>query len=175
MVRALRGARSVLVLCQGNVIRSVFAAQVLAARLSGVRRITVRSAGLTTEPGWRAHPRVIARCGALGLDVSGHSSVPVTGRMVEGADVVLVMEVAQLVAVRRQFRGAAAKTFLLTSLAPAVPMEVPDPAGKDDPVVDACLDHIASALQPLIATMVDQPVAGVEVSVTAGGEAGWRS
>lgn len=150
VIRRLRSARTVLILCQGNVSRSVFAASVLAATLKDQRTMTVRSAGLDTRPGWRAHPRVVTRCEALGIDIRGHGSVVVTAAMVKAADVVFVMEVSQLVAMTRRFWSARRKTFLLTCLAPEVPMDIEDPAGKPDAAVDACVDHVAQALKPLI-------------------------
>lgn len=150
VTRRLRSARTVLVLCQGNVSRSVFAASVLATAIKAERTVSIRSAGLGTEPGWRAHLRVIARCQAMDIDVSGHASVAVTAAMVKAADVVFVMEVAQLVAMTRRFPAARWRTFLLTSLAPDVPRDIEDPAGKPDAEVDACLDHVARALKPVI-------------------------
>jgi glycosyltransferase involved in cell wall biosynthesis/protein-tyrosine-phosphatase len=150
LVRRLQAAKTVLVLCQGNVSRSVFAARVLAAALAADRGVTIRSAGLGTQPGWRAHPRVVARCLAMDIDVRRHASAAVTGEMVRTADVVFVMEVAQLVAMTRRFPGARSKTFLLTSLAPDVSRDIEDPAGKPDAEVDACLDHVARALKPVI-------------------------
>ena len=137
LTRGLSEARSVLILCQGNVIRSVFG-------------VAIRSAGLATQPGWRPHPRVIARCSALNIDLREHSSVAVTETMVRRADVVLIMELSQAVAVTRRFPRARRKTFLLSCLAPEVPMDIEDPAGKDDATVDACLDHVAQALKPVI-------------------------
>jgi protein-tyrosine phosphatase len=150
LVRDLGRARSILVLCQGNVIRSVFAAQLLTQALREVRTIAIRSAGLSTRPGWQPHPRVIARCQALSIDVSRHASAPVTAAMLEAADLVLVMEVPQLVDVTRELFSARRKVFLLSSLAPDVPLEIADPAGKDDATVDLTLDHIARALGPMI-------------------------
>jgi protein-tyrosine phosphatase len=154
LVRRLWKARAALILCQGNVSRSVFAANLLAAALKDGRTVSVRSAGLGTVPGWRAHPRVIARCQALGIDIRGHASVAVTADMIRKADVVFVMEVAQLVDMTRRFFGARRKTFLLTSLAPDVPMDIADPAGKPDAEVDACMDHVARALDPVIEIFV---------------------
>jgi glycosyltransferase involved in cell wall biosynthesis/protein-tyrosine-phosphatase len=148
--RRLRSVRTVLVLCQGNVSRSVFAANLLAAALEDRPDVVVRSAGLGTQPGWRAHPRVIARCADLDIDVRAHASRPVTPELVADADVVLVMEVAHLVEMTRRFPIARWKTFLLTTLAPGVPMDIEDPAGKPDAEVDACLDHVRGALTPLI-------------------------
>ena len=154
LTRRLRAARRVLVLCQGNVSRSVFAAHVLTTALKDERAVSIRSAGLGTEPGWRAHPRVIARCAALNIDIRSHASVAVTAEMVRAADVVFVMEVAQLVDMTRRFLSARRKTFLLTCLAPDVPMDIEDPAGKPDAEVDACMDHVARALKPLVAMFV---------------------
>jgi glycosyltransferase involved in cell wall biosynthesis/protein-tyrosine-phosphatase len=156
LAKRLRAARRVLILCQGNVIRSVFAAELLSAALKGRSRVTVQSAGLATLPGWRAHARVIARCRELGIDVRGHASVAATREMVKAADVVLVMEVSQLVAMTRRFFRDRRKTFLLTCLAPHVPMEIADPAGKDDAVVDCCLDHVTRAVSPLIEVLADR-------------------
>ena len=150
LTRGLSEARSVLILCQGNVIRSVFATQLLSAALAGRSGVAIRSAGLATQPGWRPHPRVIARCSALNIDLREHSSVAVTETMVRRADVVLIMELSQAIAVTRRFPRARRKTFLLSCLAPEVPMDIEDPAGKDDATVDACLDHVAQALKPVI-------------------------
>jgi len=150
LVDAFGRARSVLILCQGNVIRSVFAAQLLSTAVKDRTRVSIASAGLTTQPGWRAHPRVVARCLALRIDLGGHASVAATESMVRAADVVLVMDVSQLATVTRRFFGARRKTFLLTSLAPDLPMEIPDPSGKDDATVDACLDQVARAVKPMM-------------------------
>ena len=76
--------------------------------------------------------------------------------MLKAADVVLVMEVPQLIAVIRRFPRVRRRTFLLSSLAPDVPLEIEDPAGKEETAVDACLDHIARALKPVIAIMTDR-------------------
>jgi len=153
LTRSLRRARNVLLLCQGNVIRSVFAARLLSAALKGRSQIAILSAGLATESGWRPHPRVIARCSRLNIDVTGHSSLMVTETMVKAADVVLVMDISQAVAMTRRFPRARWKTFLLSCLAPEVPVEIKDPDGKDDAAVDTCLDHIAQALKPVIEVM----------------------
>ncbi len=156
LVRALREARSILVLCQGNVIRSALAGRLLSAAVEARGDVWIRSAGLDTETGWRAHRRVIARGEALNLDLTGHRAAPVTPALVAAADVVLVMDVLQLVTVTRRFFRARRRTFLLTCLAPDVPMEIPDPAGSDDATVDACLDHVERALKPIIGVMTER-------------------
>jgi protein-tyrosine-phosphatase len=146
----LRHARTLLILCQGNVSRSVFAAHLLASRIQGERTPVIMSAGLGTQPGWRAHRRVVERCKALSIDIRSHASVAVTAGMMRAADVVFVMEVAHLVAVTRRFPTARRKTFLLTCLAPHLPMDIADPAGKPDETVDGCLDQVTRALEPIV-------------------------
>ena len=150
LTRRLRRARTILILCQGNVSRSVFAAYLLRAALRDQPMPSIRSAGLATQPGWRAHPRVVELCQKLNIDAHGHASVSVTAEMIKAADVVFVMEVSHLVAITRRFFGAQWKTFLLTSLTPGVPLEIPDPAGKSDADVDACMDHVNRAVKPMI-------------------------
>jgi protein-tyrosine phosphatase len=150
VVDRLRRARTMLILCQGNVSRSVFAAHLLASRIQGERAPVIKSAGLGTQPGWRAHRRVVERCRTLSIDIRSHASVAVTAGMMRAADVVFVMEVAHLVAVTRQFPTARRKTFLLTCLAPHLPMDIEDPAGKPDEAVDACLDDVTRALEPIL-------------------------
>jgi protein-tyrosine-phosphatase len=80
--------------------------------------------------------------------------------MIRTADLVFVMEVSQVTAMTRRFPGARSKTFLLTSLAPDVARDIEDPAGKPDGEVDACLDHVARALKPVIEVLARRtPVA----------------
>jgi len=153
VIRGLQSARRVLILCEGNVIRSVFAAQLLSAALKSRPAVSIVSAGLKTVPGWRPHARVIARCEALDIDVSQHASTAVSGAIVKSADVIFVMEVSQVVALARRCPAARRKTLLLTCLAPEVPLDIRDPAGADDATVDACLDHIARAVKPVIDIM----------------------
>jgi protein-tyrosine-phosphatase len=154
VLRRLRRARTILVLCQGNVSRSVFAANLLATAVRDNPTLSIRSAGLATEPGWRAHPRVVARCRSLNIDIRRHGSVAVTAEMIRAADVVFVMELSQLITMTRRFFSARRKTFLLACLAPDVPMDIEDPAGKPDSEVDACLDHVARAIKPVIDVLV---------------------
>ena len=156
VIRGLQSARRILILCQGNVIRSVFAAELLSAALKSRAPVSIVSAGLETMAGWRPHARVAARCEALDIDVSRHQSTPVGGAIVKSADVIFVMEVSQVVALARRFPAARRKTLLLTSLAPEVPLEIRDPAGADDAAVDACLDHVARAVKPVIDVLITE-------------------
>jgi protein-tyrosine-phosphatase len=70
------------------------------------------------------------------------------------ADAIFVMDVDQRLAVRRMHPSAAAKTFLLASLAAGTPLEVRDPIDGDASVFQTCYEHITRAVQPLARILV---------------------
>jgi protein-tyrosine phosphatase len=142
-------ARSILVVCQGNIIRSPFAAYRLDQALAGRPGVCVASAGLAAVPGRPAHPLAVERGRSANLDLRRHAATRLTTASLEQADVVLVMETAHLVRMRRSFPGHRGKTFLLTCASRETPPEVRDPDGCERPVFEACFDHIERALQPL--------------------------
>ena len=139
-------------------------ARTRAGALSGQRqpqRIRGPAAAQRGGPGRRAHSigraghraglarppprdRAVRGCSA---STSGRTPRwPSRPRWSRAADVVFVMEVAQLVdddAALLQAR--AARRSCSRRLAPDVPMDIPDPAGKPDAEVDACLDRVARA------------------------------
>jgi protein-tyrosine phosphatase len=156
LARALRQARSILVVCQGNVIRSVFAEHLLAAGLGRRASISVRSAGLETVAGWPVHPYVRARAAELEIDIGHHASTVASKALMDAADVVLVMEVSQLVVVRRRFPEARPKTFLLSALDREMCLDIRDPNGKDAAAFATCLDQIAHAVKPIVASILSE-------------------
>jgi glycosyltransferase involved in cell wall biosynthesis/protein-tyrosine-phosphatase len=149
----LRSARNVLIVCQGNIIRSPFAAQIVRQAVNGSGAIEVASAGLEAVPGNPAHPVALQMAQARRLDLGGHAASPVTTELVSRSDIIFVMEVPQLVAMRRRFPEARERTFLLTSLAPDTPLEIADPVDGSDAVFHACFEHITRATRPLIRTI----------------------
>jgi protein-tyrosine-phosphatase len=78
-----------------------------------------------------------------------HEARRVTAEDVARAGAVFVMDVEQLLAIRRLHPSAFSKTFLLTSLAADTPLEVRDPVAGDAAVFQTCYDHIVRAVQPL--------------------------
>jgi L-malate glycosyltransferase len=152
---ALRRAQTILVLCKGNIIRSPFAASLLARELRECSSVSVRSAGLQTISGRPADPMAITVAARLGVDLTGHASTPLDRQLVETSDVIFVMDVPQLVALRRQFAAARGKSFLLTALAPDKPLEVRDPLGAERGVFRTCFGHISGAVDPIVRILSD--------------------
>jgi protein-tyrosine-phosphatase len=149
LLHRLAAAQRVLVVCHGNIIRSPFAASLLRAALGDRTRVTVVSAGLHALPGRPPHPAAIAAATGLRLDLSRHQTSAVTWEAVAVHDVIFVMDVALLVAIRQRFRDAATKTFLLASLAPGTPLEIRDPVDGDAVAFRDCFDHITQAVWPI--------------------------
>jgi len=146
---ALAGARSVLVVCHGNIIRSPFAARLLDQALGDRRPVSIASAGLDALPGRPSHPLAIETAAPLRIDLRDHAASRLTRDSVASADAIFVMDVDQLLTVQRIHPGAAARTFLLTCLAPDTPLEVHDPVDGDAPIFRSCYEHMARAVPPL--------------------------
>lgn len=150
VIEKVRAARTMLIVCHGNIIRSPFAAQVVKQALNGSRRITIVSAGLDAVPGSAVHPTALQMASARRIDLGGHIASRVTRELVAGSDVILVMDIPQLVTFRRRFPEARRRTFLLTCLAPDTPLEVSDPVDGDEGVFHKCFEHITRATGPVI-------------------------
>jgi L-malate glycosyltransferase len=149
LLAAVRAARKILFVCQGNIIRSPYAASLLARELSGSAGLRIASAGLAAISGNAAHPTAMQLAGERRVDMSGHSASPLDAETVNGSDVIFVMEIPQLLALRQRFPQAESKTFLITCLAADVPLEVRDPYAGAAPEFNACFEHISRALGPV--------------------------
>jgi len=147
---AFHSARSLLVVCHGNIIRSAFAERLLRHALGSRTQPTIRSAGLFAISGNPAHENALAPAMTRSINLGGHVASPLTSDCVAASDLILVMDVWQLVELVRRFPEAREKTFLFTCLAPGVPLEVQDPVNGDRAMFEACFDHITRAAAPLV-------------------------
>jgi glycosyltransferase involved in cell wall biosynthesis/protein-tyrosine-phosphatase len=148
LVSRLRGARRVLIVCHGNIIRSPFACRLAAQRLNG-HPVTIVSAGLGADADKPPHDTAVLLADEHGVSLGTHRAAPLTSLSVSASDVIFVMELAHLAEMRRRFPQAAAKTFLLSALAPETPLEIDDPYGRDRSVFEACFDQISRAVGPI--------------------------
>jgi glycosyltransferase involved in cell wall biosynthesis/protein-tyrosine-phosphatase len=146
---ALRSASRVLIVCHGNIIRSPFAASLLARSLVESPSVSVASAGLEAERGRPPHPFAVQTAASRGIDLSGHAAAPLALEAVIRADVIFVMDVQQLVALKRRFPAARRKTFLLACLASDQPLEIADPVDGAPSVFHRCYEHISQAVKSL--------------------------
>jgi len=146
----LHTARRILVVCHGNIIRSPFAARLIAKAVEGRRPVSIASAGLEAQAGRPPHPTAVRTAAPLRVDLSDHTASRVSLDAVSRADAIFVMDVPQLVLMRQRFPSAQHKTFLLTSLAADPRLDVHDPVDGDAPVFEACYQHIVQAVRPIV-------------------------
>lgn len=152
---ALQSAKSLLIVCHGNIIRSPFAACLVARALDNRRPISIASAGLEAVPGKSPHPTALLAAATRSVDLRGHTASLVSGNLVASSDLIFVMDVPQLVAMRQRFPDARGKTFLLTCLAPETPLEIGDPVEGGESMFQSCFSHIARAAAPIVQVLSD--------------------
>jgi glycosyltransferase involved in cell wall biosynthesis/protein-tyrosine-phosphatase len=150
LMAVLQSAERILVVCHGNIIRSPFAARLIAQAIGDRRPLSIVSAGLEAEAGRPPHPTAVLTAAPLRVDLSDHTASRLSPETVASADAIFVMEVLQLVAMRRRFPSASHKTFLLTCLAADGGLDVRDPVDGDASVFQDCYEHIARAVRPIV-------------------------
>jgi protein-tyrosine-phosphatase len=156
-IAALRSARRLLIVCHGNIIRSPFAARMIAQAMASRPFVSISSAGLGVVPGMPSHPTAVQIATALSVDLSDHTASPVSAEAVAASDAIFVMETDHLVTMRKRFPEARAKTFLLACLAPGTPLEIQDPFASDEAEFRVCFDHISRAVHPIVSVLSDAP------------------
>jgi protein-tyrosine-phosphatase len=156
LVRALSTAHQVLIVCHGNIIRSAFAARLLRQQLGETADIRIASAGVQATPGRPSHPLAVLEARRLGVDLTQHTASRITADDVRDSDIVFTVDLIQYVALRDRFPDVRDKLFLLTSLEPAVPLEIDDPVMGDIKAFEGCFAHIHRAIGP-IRRVIDPP------------------
>ena len=156
--KALRSADTLLIMCHGNIIRSPFATHLIRQALVDRSPVSVVSAGLEAVPGNRTHPTALLTATARSVDLSRHHASPIVPDRVAASDVIFVMDIPQVVAMRKRFPDARGKTCLLTCLAPEVPLEIADPVNGDEAAFRVCYDHISRAVRPIVHTLSATPM-----------------
>lgn len=149
LTAALMSARNILVVCYGNIIRSAFAARLLAQAVDNRSTVSVSSGGLGAIPGNPPPPSAVCIATRLGVDLTGHASAAVAPEAVANSDVIFVMEIRQLVEIGERFPQARAKTFLLPCLTPEGPLEIRDPVNGDESRFHECFEQIVRAVRPI--------------------------
>lgn len=133
--------RRLLVLCYGNIYRSPF----VAALLSRVAGIEVRSAGF--------HPRVgretplefqqIAKC--YGIDLAPHRSRLIDAAAVERAEAIVVMDRHNWDRLRESWPSAMTKVIWLGGFLEHGPVEIVDPYGRSSAEMKAIAERLHCA------------------------------
>ena len=130
MLRKLRGRQinKVLILCYGNICRSPLAAALAARRFPNA---SFTSAGFYPTLGRHCPDFVLAAADRLGVDLAEHRSKCVDAKMIDEAELVVVMDTYNHELLKRRFPHALEKTLFLGMLLPKPQLEIKDP--YDDP------------------------------------------
>jgi len=151
-LRERRPPASVLVLCNGNIFRSPFAAAVLQRELNvrGAGSIRVESAGFAAH-GRPSPPHAVAAAARHGIDLAGHTSQLLVAPVARAADLIVVMEELQRRTICERFGRAARDVLLLGDLdpMPVTSRAIEDPVEQDQEVCDRAYARIARCVGEL--------------------------
>ncbi len=142
----------VLFVCTGNSCRSVMAKALLEKKLkeSGKSNIEVIDAGTGTFGGMLPTAQTIELLAREGIDVSAHTSVQLTRRIVRKSDLILVMSKMhkeQILSIEPQ---AKEKVFLLKEFALGKGVsepDIPDPIGQPMETYESCFKIIKQSIE----------------------------
>ncbi len=131
MLRKIRRKKikNVLFLCYGNICRSPLAAAVAAKRFPSV---SFSSAGFYSVIGRCSPEFVCAAAEGLGVDLTGHRSNTVDAKMLNEAELVVIMDSRNHDLLKKHFPYALQKTLLLGMLLPEPRLEIRDPYDSPD-------------------------------------------
>jgi protein-tyrosine phosphatase len=134
----------ILFVCTGNICRSPAAEVLLRRRLEreGLEDWEVGSAGTWTAAGRPISAHMADLLAQRGLDASSHRSQEIDRRMMEEADLILVMTQSHAEALRLEFPDQAHKVFLLSEMVEGERYDIHDPYGGSLLNYRICLEEL---------------------------------
>ena len=173
--RNLAGVRSVLFVCHGNIIRSAMAEAMLRKELLqsfGAQAITVASAGLTDQPQERADSRSRAIAGEFGVSLEAHRPQRLTQELIDGADLILIMDYFNEARMLLSFPAAKNKVFYLSAFGQQGGLRspaVPDPNLGTVEDVRRCYCILESHVRALANSLKGNPLLTVDANAESSG------
>jgi protein-tyrosine phosphatase len=148
----------VLVVCTANICRSPMAEKLLqhalAAQPEPLRSLRVASAGIAASPGYPATDHSVAALRKVGLDLTKHSSQPLTQDLLDRALAVLCMTESHRAMIALHFDRVPRRLHLFREfLGDSQEPEIPDPYGGSYSEYEACRDSMVEAIPSVLAQL----------------------
>ena len=137
-------------------------AEVMMRKMLGDRNdIQVSSAGLFTLEGMRANELAIRTMAKEGADLVQHRSRQLTKKMVDDADLIVVMTEDHRKMIGRLAKYALDKVFLLTEFEEDQKIrkrDIPDPIAQPLEAYESCLAQMKSPIANLVLKMIQKEI-----------------
>lgn len=146
----------ILVVCTGNTCRSPLGEGLLRFMLekAGIEGVTVVSAGTSAAVGCPASEQAVQAAKELGVDISNHRSLPLSGEMLDKSNLILVMSESHRDWIHSVSQSARGRVFLAAGFRDSSsPVEIPDPIGCTVGVFLECAEVMQKSFRGLIAQL----------------------
>ncbi len=127
----------ILFVCTGNTCRSVLAEGYMTkfCKDANINWIEIKSCGTAAMPTYKIPVVVLSLLKDEGIDVSSHIPTPINKFLVDGSDLILVMENVHKQEIMRRYQGCDSKLFLLKEFAGEKEnTEIFDPIGQSEEI-----------------------------------------
>lgn len=123
----------------------------LKAQPEPLRSIKVVSAGVAARSNEPASENSVIALKKVGIDLSNHSSRPLTQQLLNDALAVICMTESHRAMIQLQAEPPPQHVYLIREFLPGADKEIPDPYGGPLKVYEQCRDEMVEAIPSIIA------------------------